>query len=144
MLAAWIAAGAGATPLEIRRRGWGWAPPSLSRWLGRADPAGARAFTLRTFVTASVEAADVPRMLRRIIEALGTRFGFRTRVPDDPIGLASAFAGSLHRAAASSPVVLVLDGLDHLDRRGQGLGLAWLPEPLPPGRAARGVDGGRA
>jgi hypothetical protein len=31
------------------------------------------------------------------------------------------------------PVVLVLDGLDQLDRRGQGLDLAWLPDPLPLG-----------
>jgi hypothetical protein len=42
------------------------------------------------------------------------------------------FAGALHRAAARAPVVLVLDGLDQLDYRGQGLSLAWLPEPLPP------------
>jgi hypothetical protein len=76
---------------------------------------------------------DASSMLRRLIEALRARFGFLVQVPDDPIGLASAFGSALHRAAAAAPVVLVLDGLDHLDRRGQELGLAWLPEQLPRG-----------
>ena len=132
LLAAWIAAEDCGASLESRHRGW--APPFLRRWLRPGHTRGtARPFTLAHFVLASVEAMDVAGVLRRLIEALGTRFGFRTQVPDDPIGLASAFASALHRAAANAPVVLVLDGLDHLDRRGQGLGLAWLPEQLPRG-----------
>jgi tetratricopeptide (TPR) repeat protein len=131
LLAAWIAADGGETPLEPCRERW--VPPFLKRWLEPGRIRGrANTFTLAHFVLASVEGRDVAGMLRRLIEDLATRFEFRARVPDDPIGLASAFAGALHRAAARRPVVLVLDGLDQLDRRGQGLDLAWLPEPLPP------------
>jgi hypothetical protein len=131
LLAEWVAAEGAETSRTARR--WGWAPPWLRRWLEpwhasrRQGP-----FTLTHFALASVEGMNVGGMLRRFIKALGDRFGFRIRVPDDPIGLASAFASALHRATTNAPVLLVLDGLDHLDRRGQGLGLAWLPQPLPP------------
>ena len=62
--------------------------------------------------------------------ALGSGFGLRS--PTTRWG-GHRPSRALHRAAANATVILVLDGLDHLDRRGQGLGLAWLPEPLPPG-----------
>ena len=131
LLAAWIAGADSDGPPESRRQGW--AAPFFRGWLGPGRARGsARPFTVAHFVLASaVDATNVGQMLGRLIEVLGARFGFQIQATDDPIGLASAFASALYQAAANAPVVVVLDGLDQLDRRGQGLGLAWLPEQLP-------------
>jgi hypothetical protein len=88
---------------------------------------------LTHFAGASNEAVDVPTILHRLIGELGDRFGFHREVPNNPIGLASAFANALGRSATRGRVVLVLDGLDAIDRRAQGVDLAWLPDPVPVG-----------
>jgi tetratricopeptide (TPR) repeat protein len=75
----------------------------------------------------------VAELLRRLIAQMEERFGFRQVTPDDPVGLNAAFVNALSRSAAAAPgpVVLVLDGLDQLDPRGQGTDLAWLPDTVP-------------
>ncbi len=94
LLAAWFATADGAASVESHHQGW--VPPVLRRWLRLGHTRrSARPFTLAHFVLASIETMDVPGMLRRLIETLGSRFGFRTLVPDDLIGLASAFASAL-------------------------------------------------
>jgi hypothetical protein len=104
------------------------------------------------FVGASSESADWIATLRRIIAeldgtgrtAVGSEtidpaeqqrmmryFGRSPEIPDDPIGLRSAFADALHRAAARGRVVLVIDALDQLDDQDGALDLIWLPGVIP-------------
>jgi tetratricopeptide (TPR) repeat protein len=85
------------------------------------------------FAGASIDSTGVPAILRRITLALARWAGFRPVISDDPIGLASCFVEALARASAQGKVILVLDGLDQIDQRSQGLDLAWLPDPLPAG-----------
>ena len=121
LLAAWV---------ERRARDDATSRSRLARWLGRG-----RAPTRRIahFVGAAEEGPDFAAMLRGLVEALGASPDLSIRTPHGPIGLASAFANALSRAAVAGRLVLVIDGLDHLDPRGQGLGLSWLPERFPRG-----------
>jgi hypothetical protein len=85
------------------------------------------------FAGASADSSGVPVMLRWLVGRLSCGTVSRREAPADPIGMSAAFAGALAAAAAEGRVILALDGLDRVDRRGQGLDLAWLPDPLPPG-----------
>ena len=106
--------------------------PGFWRGLLRRSRLGPE-LVLAHFASASIDSAGVPAMVARLTQALGRRAGFQPKTPEDPVGLAAAFAEVLARAAAVGKVILVLDGLDQIDRRAQGLDLAWLPDPLPDG-----------
>jgi tetratricopeptide (TPR) repeat protein len=133
LLAAWVTE---RTRAARNRAGCSCGEPTfLGRWL-RAMGALSRRdeFTLAHFIGASSEGLDAAGVLCRLIEELGSLGDFRTEIPDDPVGLASAFASSLHQVAGLyRRGVLVLDGLDQLDRRSQGQGLPWLPDVMPRG-----------
>jgi hypothetical protein len=103
--------------------------PGVFRLLRKGGRTG-REVVVSHFARASVDSSGVTAMLRWLTDELGRGTGFHRETPADPVGLSTAFAGAL---AARGRVVLVLDGLDQIDRRGQGLDLAWLPDPLPAG-----------
>lgn len=110
-------------------------PPGWSRRLVQAlrptrIPASGT-FDLTHFAGASAGGVELAPVLRGCIDRLGARFGFRQEIPAGATGPAAGFANALSRAAAASRVLLVLDGLDRLDPRQQGLALAWLPEEWP-------------
>jgi hypothetical protein len=106
-------------------------PGMWQRFLGRGNTR--QKVVVFHFAGASVDSTGVPAMLRWLTAELGRRAGFQWVIADNPVGRSTAFATALAAAAVKRQVVLVLDGLDQIDRRGQGLDLAWLPHPLPKG-----------
>jgi ATP/maltotriose-dependent transcriptional regulator MalT len=87
-------------------------------------------------VGASADAADWRAAARRIAAELdrAVELGLALAPPEaDGPALVAALADALRRAGASTPVTLVLDGLDQLDDRDFAPDLVWLPWPVPPG-----------
>jgi hypothetical protein len=124
LLAKWMALREGSSVSDRRPRPGPW------WWPLRRDASGPT-FDLAHFAGASVGSIGVAAMLRRLTVLLDRRAGTRREIPDGPVGLAAAFAGALAQEAARERVTLVLDGLDQIDPRAQGLDLAWLPDPVP-------------
>jgi hypothetical protein len=128
LLARWVSLrGAGSGPARRPAAGF-W-----KRFLGRGRPDRGPEVIVAHFAGASIDSTSVPAILGRLTQTLGRRGGFRVEGAGEPVGLAGSFVAGLARAAARGKVVLVLDGLDQIDRRSQGLDLAWLPDPLPDG-----------
>ena len=109
--------------------------PELSLWqrLFRWDMRAGEDVAVYHFAGASVDSIGIPMIVRRLTGELGRLTDVRRATPLDLVGLATEFAGALALACAKRRVILVLDGLDQVDQRGQGLDLAWLPDPLPVG-----------
>ena len=81
------------------------------------------------YVGAAVDGADVAAMLRRVMARLLADSGREAEIPTDWLALQRAFAATLSLAARRGRVVLVLDGLDHLDGDPDP---TWLPDALDP------------
>jgi hypothetical protein len=133
LLAAWVtsrrgeiaSAGSGGRSGGFARR--------LARALGLASGPAAGTFLLSHFAGVTPGGVDLAPVLQRLVDRLGARFGFHQEIPAGVTGPAAGFANALARAAASARVLVVIDGLDHLDPRRQGVSLAWLPEEWPRG-----------
>jgi len=83
------------------------------------------------FVGATVESTNWAAMLRRMIATLKPQFGLQLQIPEQLHALRVTFASLLQAVAKKGRVVLIIDGLDHLEDREQALDLAWLPENIP-------------
>jgi len=103
----------------------------LANWAQRYEASHPGALLLLHFVGANPQSADWAWMLRRILGELQRHLAVEQAVPDDPSALRSAFVKVLHRAAARTRVVLLLDALNQLEDRDGAPDLAWLPRVLP-------------
>jgi tetratricopeptide (TPR) repeat protein len=87
------------------------------------------------FIGAAPDTADWMLMLRRFLGEFRRSFNLSIEIPHDPYALRVAFANALHMVAARGRMVLVIDGLDHLQDRledqGRALDLDWLPPVIP-------------
>ena len=88
---------------------------------------------LMHFVGASPASIDWAGMLRRLMGELKERLAIELDIPDSAEELRPAFANLLHRAAAKSRVVLLIDALNQLEDREGARELLWLPPQIPAG-----------
>jgi tetratricopeptide (TPR) repeat protein len=88
---------------------------------------------LAHFIGSTPQSADWRAMLQRMMGELQRTFQIQGDIPDEPEALRADFAAWLRAAGAKGRVVLVLDGLDHLEERDNAASLAWLPSEIPPG-----------
>ena len=86
---------------------------------------------LMHFVGATPDSTQVAPMLMRIMGELKRHFALPTEVPTDPAWIRQSFPGWLEAAASKGRVVLVIDGLNHLEGDRDSLALSWLPRQVP-------------
>ena len=96
-------------------------------------------FDLTHFAGTTAGGAGLAPVLQGFIDQLGAQFGFRQEVAEGATAAAATFANALGQVAASSRVLLVIDGLDRLDPRRQGLCARLAPGRMAPRRARRGL-----
>jgi tetratricopeptide (TPR) repeat protein len=131
-------ASADGPPMAVLGAAGGGKSALLANWALRRTTAqpvpetggGSRAFTLMHFVAASPDAADWEKMARRIIAEFEGRFGLETHDLPDPASVRERL-GEVLRAPTRQKVVLIIDGLNHLEDRDGALELAWLPIRFP-------------
>ncbi len=94
----------------------------VANWL---DGRPSNGIVIEHYVDASEYSTDVPAMLRRILTELMFESGISGEIPEEPT------AGDLHRwltaAGAISPLLLVIDGIDHLIVPDERAPLHWMP-----------------
>jgi hypothetical protein len=83
------------------------------------------------FVDASMEGAEWPAMIKRLMREIEQRFGFARPQVSTDIELRAAFLAYLEKAAKASPFVLLIDGIDRLEGRLNAASLDWIPDALP-------------
>lgn len=122
-------------------------PPTLPTWrgllsrvLGQDESQRAPPRILSYFAGATPGDATWPQVLRHWMRALGAEP--EAGAAGDTGLLREHFLAVLSRAAETGPIVLVLDGMDQLERRGQAGEFLWLPESLP--RNVRLIGSARA
>ena len=128
LLSAWALRWLGEELAGVRLRAPWW-----SRWLRWLRPAPRRpdALFLLHLVGATSAATTWPGLVRRVLAALKSHFRLTQPLPDQPAALSLALPQWLSLAAARGRVILVLDGLDHLQGGDPAAGLSWLPAELP-------------
>ncbi len=99
----------------------------LARWTLRWEEEGSQPI-LSHFVGAEGRGADPEELLRRLLHELRHRFPFPEPVPSDPSLRRRLLATWLERVPG---LILVIDGLDHLDAGGGPADLGWLPANWP-------------
>lgn len=95
--------------------------------------AHAEAFVLPHFIGVSPGSTDIRRTLLRLCRELARRFQLTEEIPDEYHELLGALPKILIQVASRASVVLVLDGLNQLDRSHYAHELHWLPQSLPRG-----------
>jgi tetratricopeptide (TPR) repeat protein len=103
----------------------------LANWLQLYRKAHPDELILYHALGATPYSSDGPAMLRRLLGEFRRRLGVEIEIPDRPEELTQAFITALYPAARER-VVLVLDGLNHLENRDGFSELLWLPQALPP------------
>jgi tetratricopeptide (TPR) repeat protein len=101
------------------------AKPSFFRRL--AGGANASPDLVSLFVGASAASTNWRFIVRYLAHTLVRRFQLAVRIPEHGKELIDAFADCLARAAAVRPIILVIDGLDHLWAGDGAHSLFWLP-----------------
>lgn len=99
----------------------------ISRWRKPTAPAPE---ILAHFSGVDAAVDSWSALARNILRQLSGRLGLGLEVPGGKEALRGALVEGLHRAAARTRVVLVLDGLDQIV--GTASPLDWLPRNLPP------------
>ncbi|HXK05259.1 MAG TPA: DUF4062 domain-containing protein [Verrucomicrobiae bacterium] len=102
----------------------------LARWLEVRSKSHPGELVLYHALGSTPDSADGAKMLRRLLGEFRRRLGVEIAVPGDPQGLQQAFLGALYQARER--IVVVLDGLNHLEDRDGFPNLLWLPDSLPP------------
>lgn len=118
--------------LIVRAEPGGGKAALLANWAARLRARDPAAVVLEHYAGASRRGADLPSMLIRLVWELQQRLGVRGELPLDEAELPAAFADRMGEAAAKGRFVIILDGLDELDERGDAPELGWLPAALPP------------
>ena len=111
----------------------------LSNWAVSYRTRNPKESVVVHFVGASSESADHTALIRRIILELiawsetdsKDRGGEGFEIPLDPAKLVDDFSRWLAKSSNSRRLVLVIDGLDHLENKRNALDLQWLPRALP-------------
>jgi tetratricopeptide (TPR) repeat protein len=103
----------------------------LANWAYHYRATHPNDFVLMHFIGATAFSADWAAMLRRIMGELQRRYGIEEEIPSQPEILRGTFASWLHRVAAKSRIVLILDGLNQLEDYEGALDLVWLPAQIP-------------
>jgi tetratricopeptide (TPR) repeat protein len=101
----------------------------VSNWLDRVVPG--RPPVVSYFVAASGVSATWVTMLRRLIADIDALLALDVEIPNDVDELRRVFASTLQRAAGRGALVLLIDGLDQLERQDSASALVWLPYLLP-------------
>jgi hypothetical protein len=78
-----------------------------------------------------VNSTDLRQMLWRLCSELAAGAGLIREIPTDIDELRRTFPEVLEEAAATRPVVLILDALNQLDPSHGALSMTWLPDRLP-------------
>ncbi len=104
----------------------------LANWLETLKDCEQPCRFIRHFVQAGGESASWDSMLRRLIRLLDAPNSGAPEISLSTDALKLAFADSLHRAASTGPIIILIDGVDYLEDRDGALELAWLPTHLPP------------
>ena len=105
----------------------------LTHWAQKYRKANPDQLVLVHYIGSTPQSADWKAMLQRIMGELQRRFHIAGDIPDEPDALKADFTAWLSKAAGQGRVVLVLDGLDHLEDRDDALDLGWLPVSIPAG-----------
>ncbi|KAH3757178.1 telomerase protein component 1 [Pelomyxa schiedti] len=85
------------------------------------------------FVGASPGSTDIRRVLKSLCMHLAKRFGITDPIPEDYKSLQKTFARFLEQASYIARLVLILDGVDQLDKTNRAHSLDWLPL-VPPAK----------
>lgn len=83
------------------------------------------------FAGASMGAADVVRVLRRLCHELSAWAGLEAELPEEPETLRAFFARLLGQVCERQHTVLIIDGVDELERGPFSSRFSWLPDELP-------------
>ena len=83
------------------------------------------------FIGATPQSTDLGGLLRCVLRDFKSEFHLDQEVPEAWADLQAAFPEWLETVSAKRRIVLVLDGLDHLEERGSAHGLSWLPKEFP-------------
>ena len=101
----------------------------LANWVMRQRQMNSQALVIVHFVEASHYSANVPAMMRRILTELMFLCELSEEIAEEP--LASDLQHWLQKAAENRPLILVIDGIDHLDVPANRSRYYWLPPEIP-------------
>lgn len=104
----------------------------LTHWILRHCRQRADTMIIYHFIGTPAHSTDYLMILYRMMCLLRFHGGINEDVPTQRSHLINKFPTWLSMAAASRPIIIVLDGLDQLDEKDSAQGLAWLPTTLPP------------
>lgn len=104
---------------------------AIRRWTQRLTGGGSgSAFTIIHHAEATARSGRWPTIAQRVIDRVALLSGVAEPPALDVEQLRQQFVNSFHRVPASRTVLIVLDGLDHIDDEA-AVPLSWLPETLP-------------
>jgi len=103
----------------------------LANWSTRLISAIPDAFVFRHFVGATPTSTDWISMVRRLARQLCDAAGIKREIPSQPFALRTFVAEMLVKVSQRAKVLLIIDGVDHLENRDAARELRWLPDPLP-------------
>lgn len=106
----------------------------LANWAQNYQKNHPQAIIIQHYIGATNISSDWAMLVRRLMAEFNRHFDLQLTFPLDPIALRTAFTNSLFLVAQKGDIVLILDGLDHLEES-PGAGareLLWLPARLPP------------
>lgn len=98
-------------------------------------------YVLPHFIGAAPGSSDIRRSLQRVCMELGRRFGIEDPIPEDYKNLQKTFVKFLEQASFQARMVLILDGLDQLDKSNRAHSLDWLPAVVPAKLIVTSADG---
>ena len=106
----------------------------LKSWRTEVVQDTARAPCVAHFVGASGASTDWGSLVYRVLHEIKSLCGLRVDIPTDPSALRAVFFRTMAEVGARHRLVLVLDGIDHLEDPPEGgRPFGWLPETLPTG-----------
>lgn len=104
----------------------------LANWTDRYREENPEDFVVVHFVGASADSASLTSMLRRIMLEIKERKRLTIEVPEDPEKVRSEFPNWLSMGSTEERLVLVIDGVNHLEDVAAAQELMWLPEFILP------------
>ncbi len=118
-------------PVALTGESGGGKTSLLANWMLRFSDANPELPVVYHFVGSTPESTSHTNLLRQVMSQLKRTCSLTGEIPDGTPELIAAFREWLFAASATSPVVLVLDGLNQLDQQNDAQRLDWLPEQLP-------------
>jgi len=97
----------------------------------KAQKSGNPVVVLPFFIGASPGSTDIRRVLNTLCMHLSKIFGIADPIPEDYKSLQKAFARILEQVSYIARLILVIDGIDQLDKSNRAHGLDWIPLNIP-------------